>query len=148
MVWDVILQTAAEMIVGAAVGAAVGYGVAAIIEALSVAFERLWKNFVATSKQIWGYVTEATEHYLALVAQFLDNNWPEIESYLRQEFGYRNEWLLATFKHGLDTVVAFVDPKQTYREPFLISVRPLDNKYDGIQLPSVQNPMVTKLSLS
>ncbi|MGK7902993.1 MAG: hypothetical protein AB4352_16600, partial [Hormoscilla sp.] len=71
MVWDILLQAAAEVFVGAAVGAAVGYGVAAIIEGLSRAFTRLWENLVASAKAIFGAVREATQRYLALVAQFL-----------------------------------------------------------------------------
>lgn len=83
---------------------------------------------------------------MALVAQYLDNNWSEIQSYLRKEFGYRSEWLVAVFRDDLDTIIAFIDPKQTYRQPFVVSVRPLNNEYGGIQLPTVQNPIVTKLS--
>ena len=59
MVWDILLQAAA----GIFIGAAVGYGLAAIVRALSRAFARLWENLVATTKEIWGYITEATQHY-------------------------------------------------------------------------------------
>ncbi len=142
MVWDILLQAAAAFVLGAAAG----YAFAAIVEALSRAFARLWENLVAAVKEIWGYATEATKYYLALIAQFLDKNWPEIESYLRQEFGYSREWLLAVFQDGLDTILAFVDPRQTYREPFVMSVRPV-NQEEGVQLPTVQNPMVTKLTV-
>ncbi|MCU0517505.1 MAG: hypothetical protein MUC60_11725 [Oscillatoria sp. Prado101] len=109
-----------------------------IVEALSRAFARLWENLVAAVKEIWGYVTEATKYYLALIAQFLDNNWPEIESYLRQEFGYSREWLLAVFLDDLDTILAFIDPRQTYREPFVLSVRSV-NQEEGVQLPVEPN---------
>ncbi|HIK09666.1 MAG TPA: hypothetical protein IGS52_05270 [Oscillatoriaceae cyanobacterium M33_DOE_052] len=142
MVWDILLQAAAAFVVGAAAG----YAFVAIVEALSRAFARLWDSLVATVKEIWGYVTEATKYYLALVAQFLDNNWSKIESYLRQEFGYSREWLLAVFQDGLDTILAFVEPGQTYRPPFVISVRPV-NQEEGVQLPTVQNPIVTKLTV-
>lgn len=147
MVWDILLQAAAEVFVGAAVGAAVGYGVAAIIEGLSRAFTRLWENLVASAKAIFGAVREATQRYLALVAQFLENNWPQIESYLRREFGYRSEWWLAVFKHGVDTIRALGDPNQSYRQPFVVSLKPV-NGQESVQLPTMQNPLVTSLTLS
>jgi protein tyrosine/serine phosphatase len=84
--WNILLQVAAAFVVGAAVG----YGFATIVEALSRAFSKLWENLIIASQEIFGYLREATKYYLALVAQFLDNNWSDIESYLRQEFGYLN----------------------------------------------------------
>ncbi len=143
MVWDILLQAAAAFFIGAAAG----YAFVEIVEALSRAFSRLWENLVATVQEIWGYVTEATKYYLALIAQFLDNNWPEIESYLRQEFGYRREWLLAVFQDRSDILLAFIDPNQTYKQPFVISVKSV-NQEEGVQLPTEQNPFVTSLSLS
>ncbi|GET38495.1 hypothetical protein [Microseira wollei] len=142
MVWDLLLQAAAGFILGAAVG----YGVAAIIDALSRAFAELWKNLVAATRAIWGYVTEATEYCLASIAQILDNNWSEIEYYLRQEIGYRREWLVAVFRDGLEVFVVFVDPSlsQGRSVPFKIGELPPGNE---AQLPSVQNPIVTELKL-
>lgn len=146
--WDIILQGIGEIVLGAAVGAAVGYGVAAIIEGLSRAFAKLWENLVAAAKTIFSYVTEATQHYLASIAQYLDRNWSDIEYYLRQEFGYRrSEWLLAVFRNGLDTVLAFVDTTQTNRKPAIISLKPVGNQKD-VQLPTVQSqPIVAVLTL-
>ena len=146
MVWDIILQAAAEVFVGAAVGAAVGYGVAAIIEGLSRAFARLWENLVASAKTIFRYLTDATQRYLALVAQFLDNNWPQIESYLRQEFGYRSEWLLAVFRHGIDIILALGDPRNMNRQPIVISLKPLKDQ-QNVQLPTMQSPIVATLTI-
>lgn len=141
MVWDILLQVAAGFIIGAAAG----YAFAAIVKALSRAFAYVWEQLVAGIQQIWGYVTEATKYYLALVAQFLDNNWPEIKSYLRQEFGYRSEWLLAIFRDGLDVIVAFVDPKRSDMQPVMISLKPLED--EDVQLPTMQNePIVAVLS--
>ncbi len=141
MAWDILIQAAAGLLLGAAAVYAFG----AIVEALSRAFANVWEQFVVGIKQIWGYVTEATKYYLALVAQFLDNNWPEIESYLRQEFGYRSEWLLAVFRDGLDVIVAFVDPKRSDMQPVMISLKPLEDQ--DVQLPTVQNkPIVAVLS--
>jgi len=97
MVWDILLQAAA----GFLVGAAVGYGVSAIIDALSRAFANLWRGFVASAKAIWGYVSEATEHLYAVVSQILDNNWSEIQSYIRREFGYvLSSYLVVLFRQG------------------------------------------------
>ncbi|NER38449.1 MAG: hypothetical protein F6J93_31605 [Oscillatoria sp. SIO1A7] len=146
--WDIILQGIGQIILGAAVGAAVGYGVAAIIEGLSRAFAKLWENLVAAAKTIFSYVTEATQHYLAIIAQYLDRNWSDIEYYLRQEFGYRrSEWLLAVFRNGLDTVLAFVDPTQTNRKPAMFSLKPLEN-HEEVQLPSAQSqPIVAELTV-
>ena len=141
MVWDILLQAAA----GFLIGAAAGYAFAAIVEALSRAFAYVWEQFIGGIQQIWGYVTEATKYYLALVAQFLDNNWPEIKSYLKQEFGYRSEWLLAVFRDGLDVIVAFVDPKRSDMQPVMISLKPLEDQ--DVQLPTIQNkPIVAVLS--
>lgn len=144
--WDIILQGIGQIVLGAAVGAAVGYGVAAIIEGLSRAFAKLWENLVAAAKTIFSYVTEATQHYLATIAQYLDRNWSDIEYYLRQEFGYRREWLLAVFRNGLDTVLAFVDPTQTNRKPAIISLKPVEQQ-EEVQLPTVQSPIVAVLTL-
>ncbi|NJR76750.1 MAG: hypothetical protein HC773_30825 [Scytonema sp. CRU_2_7] len=122
--WDILLQAAAAFVVGASVG----YGFAAIVEALSKAFARLWQNLVIASQEIFGYLREATKYYLALLAQFLDNNWSEIESYLRQEFGYRSEWLIGIFRDGLDVLIAIADPKQQHKDPVVISITALDSK--------------------
>lgn len=142
--WDILLQAAAAFVVGAAVG----YGFAAIVEALSRAFATLWENLVIASQEIFGYLTEATKYYLALVAQFLDNNWSEIESYLQQEFGYRSEWLIGIFRDGLDILIAIADPNQQYKDPVVISITALDSKQQAeVQLPTVQNPIVTLLTV-
>lgn len=143
--WDFIFQTAAEILVGAVVGAAVGYGVAAIVEALSRAFARLWENLVAVAKEIFGYVKEATQRYLALIAQYLDNNWPQFEAYLRQELGYSNDWLIALFQEGQDAFLAVANPRTYQNQSLLFS---LGIAEDQIQLPSRQNPIATRLSLS
>ncbi len=143
--WDAIFQAATEILVGAAVGAAVGYGVAAIVEALSRAFARLWENLVAVAKEIFGYVKEATQRYLALIAQFLDNNWDEIEAQLRAQLGYSADWLIAIFQEGRDAFLQIAHPR-TYQNQSLIFS--LGIAEDQAQLPSRQNPIVTRLSLS
>lgn len=142
---DVILQAAAEILIGAAVGAAVGYGVAAIVEALSRAFARLWKNLVESAQEIFGYVREATQRYLALIAQFLDNNWHEIEAQLRAQLGYSADWIIAIFQEGRDAFLQIAHPR-TYQSQSLIFS--LGIAEDQAQLPSQQNPIVTRLSLS
>ncbi len=139
--WDILLQAAASILLGVAVG----YGVAAIVDALSRAFARLWRNLVASAKEIFGYVREATERYLALLAQYLDNNWPEIEAYLRAELGYSSDWLIAIFQQGNDAFLAVANPR-TYQEKSLLFS--LGVAEDQVQLPSEQNPIKTELSLS
>lgn len=143
--WDAIFQAAAEIFVGAAVGAAVGYGVAVIVEALSRAFARLWENLVAVAKEIFGYVREATQRYLALIAQFLDNNWYEIEAQLRAQLGYSADWIIAIFQEGRDAFLQIAHPS-TYQSQSLIFS--LGIAEDQTQLPSQQNPIITRLSLS
>lgn len=143
--WDAIFQAAAEILIGAAVGAAVGYGVAAIVDALSQAFARLWKNWVASAKAIFGYVKESTERYLALLAQYLDNNWPGIESYIRAELGYSSDWLIAIFQKGRDAFMVIANPKTVQHKSSIFSLGAAE---DQVQLPSLQNPIATRLSLS
>ena len=139
--WDIVLQAAASVLIGAAVG----YGVAAIVEALSRAFARLWKNLVVSAKEIFGYVKEATERYLALIAQYLDNNWSEIESYLRAELGYSSDWNVAIFQKGKDAFLAVANPRTYQDESLLFSLGVAEGE---VNLPSKQNPIVTTLSLS
>ncbi|ALB42143.1 MULTISPECIES: hypothetical protein [Nostocales] len=142
--WDILLQAAAAFVVGAAVG----YGFAAIVEALSRAFANLWQHLVTAANEIFGYLRDATKYYLALIAQFLDNNWSGIESYLRQEFGYRNEWLIGIFRDGLDVLIAIADPKQQHKDPVVFSITALDTKQQAeVQLPTSQNPLVTVLNV-
>lgn len=142
---DALFQVAAEILIGAAIGTAVGYGVAAIVDALSRAFARLWENLVAATKEIFGYVREATERYLAQIAQYLDNNWSEIEAYLRSELGYSSDWLIAIFQEGKDAFLAVANPR-TYQNQSLVFS--LGIAEDQVQLPSMQNPIVRRLSLS
>jgi flagellar biosynthesis protein FliR len=96
MVWDILLEAAASLIIGAAVG----YGFAVIVEALSRNFANLWEDFVAIAQSLFSYVSEATKYFFATLIQSLENNWVEIESYLRQEFGYRRNWLVGIFREG------------------------------------------------
>ena len=139
MVWDILLQAAA----GFLVGAAVGYGVAAIVDALSRSFASLWRGFVASAKAIWSYVSEATEHFYAVVSQILDNNWSEIQSYIRQEFGYiLNSYLVVLFRQNTDVFVGFVDP-QDYKKTSYINVCKAP---DNAQLPQ-EGPVVAKLEI-
>ncbi|MGF1675566.1 MAG: hypothetical protein ACFCUV_18055 [Rivularia sp. (in: cyanobacteria)] len=142
MVWNILLQAA----VGFFVGAAVGYGVSAIIEVLSKAFANLWKEFVSAASILFEYLTDATKYYLALIAQFLENNWKEIESYLNQEFGYRTQWLITVFRHGVDTIIAFQDSKNLKKESRTISIKPMENQ-ENVQLPTMQDkPIIATLS--
>lgn len=137
--WDLVFQAAAAVLVGAAVG----YGVAAIINALSKAFAELWKNMVSEAKVIFGYISEATQHYLALIAQFLDTNWPEIEAYLRAELGYSSDWLIVVFQQAQEVFLAFANPKTSQGRSLSIGIAE-----DQAQIPSEQNPIVTRLKLA
>jgi hypothetical protein len=140
MVWDILLQIGASILLGAAVG----YGVATIIDALSRAFANLWEGFVDSAKQIWGYVTEATQHLLALIAQWMDQSWSDIEDYLRQEIGYRREWLVAVFAEEREMFVAFIDSSNSQGNSAIYSMGIVESGND-IQLPTNQNPVVHKL---
>jgi hypothetical protein len=139
MVWDILLQAAAGLLVGAAVG----YGVSAIVDALSRAFAKLWRGFVASAKEIWNYVSEATEHFYAVVSQILDENWSEIQNYIRQEFGYAlNSYLVVLFSQGSDVLVGFIDPQNQQKA----SAITLGEAPNNVQLP--EQGLVTNLTLA
>ena len=140
--WDMLFQA----VVGAAVGYAVGYGVAAIIDVLSRKFAQVWRELVATAKKIWSYVSEATQHFLALVSQFLDNNWPEITKWLRQELGYASSWVVALFAQGNEAFLVFGHPNNLQGQSGIISLGAV--KDTNVQLPRQQNPIVTTISLA
>jgi hypothetical protein len=142
MVWDVLLQIGASMLLGAAVG----YGVSAIINALSKAFARLWEGFVGAVQQMWGYITEATQHLLAVIAQWMDQSWSEVEDYLRQEIGYRKEWWVAVFMEEQEILVGFIDPLSSQGQSAIVSLGVLEQGRD-VQLPTSQNPIVHSLVL-
>lgn len=140
MVWNIIWQVGASILFGAAVG----YGVAAIVETLSSAFARLYEGFVEVTQQIWGYITEATQHILASIAQWMDQNWAEIEDYLRQEIGYRREWWVVVFQEMGELIVGFIDPLNSQNRSG-VSFGPVTD--ENVQLPTNQNPIVNKLTL-
>lgn len=138
MVWDILLQAAA----GFVFGAAVGYGVAAIVDALSRSFASLWRGFVASAKAIWSYVSEASEHLYAVVSQILDENWSEIQSYIRQEFGYvLNSYLVVLFRRDSEILVGFVDPRNQQKASCIT----LGEAPNDAQLP--EQGLVTELTL-
>lgn len=141
--WNILLQAAAGLLIGAAVG----YSVTAIIDTLSRAFAELWEDLVAGLQEIWGYVTEASEYCLATIAQILDNNWSEIKYYLRQEFGYIQECLVAVFLDGSEVLVEFIDHNSSQGESICFQIGELEPGTEA-QLPSSQNPLVTELSLT
>lgn len=139
MVWDILLQAAAGLLVGAAVG----YGVGAIVDALSRAFAKLWHGFVASAKDIWSYVSEATEHFYAVVSQILDENWSEVQTYIRQEFGYTlNSYLVVLFRQGAEVLVGFLDPQNQQKA----SAITLGEAPNNVQLP--EQGLVTNLTLA
>ena len=139
MVWDILLQAAA----GFVFGAAVGYGVAAIVDALSRSFASLWRGFVASAKAIWSYISEATEHFYAVVSQILDENWSEVQNYIRQEFGYvLNSYLVVLFRQGTDVLVGFLDPQNQQKA----SAITLGEAPNNVQLP--EQGLVTNLTLA
>ena len=92
--WNIFFQVAGGLLIGAAAG----YSAVAIIKALSRLFKSFWENLVAVAKEIWEYVSEATQYYFGLAAQFLEQNWSEIQSWLNQELGYARTWLVALLK--------------------------------------------------
>ncbi len=130
--WDVLLQG----LLGLAAGAAVGYGVYKIVEALWPRFVELWKGFVATAKEIFGYITEATEAFLASVAQFLQENWSELKSSLKEVFGYVEYVYVVLFKEGREILLGFVEPQQ--KQSTVMKLGPLEPG-TKIQLPEKQH---------
>ncbi|MFY7804038.1 MAG: ATP-binding protein [Limnoraphis robusta] len=77
--WNTVLQVAVSVIAGAVIGVAAGYGVPAIVK--------------------------ATQYCLALISRFLDENWSDIESDLRQELGNLRKWLIEAFRRGSNTII-------------------------------------------
>lgn len=141
MVWDVVLRMGVSLILGAAVG----YGVAAIVNELSKAFAKLYEGFVGAIQQIWGYITEVTKNVMASIAQWMDENWAEIEDYLYQEIGYRrSKWLIAIFQEAGELIVGFIDPLNSQGSS-AISLGVITDK--NAQLPTQQNPLVHELEL-
>lgn len=148
---DFIFEFLAELVIGLIsgivgffIGYAVGYGVAAIIEALSVAFANLYRNLVSSATKVFGFLKEATEHYLAVIAQQLDKNWSKIESQLRRELGYSTEWMIAIFSDQQKSFVQILHPRSYQEKSMMFSFGRADSK---AQLPSKQNPVMTVLSL-
>ena len=137
---DILLQSLAPILIGAAVG----YGVYKIVDTLSNAFVELWKGLVAVAESIFEYVSEATKHYFALVAQFLDDNWGEMASYLHQQLGFTKNWVIAVFQEGPEAFIAFINPQHSEEESVICSLGIVDNQ-ENIQLPSKQNPMFREL---
>lgn len=131
-------------LLGLAAVAATGYGVYKLVEALSPLFVEVWKRFVSIVKDIWGYVTEATEAFLASIVQFLDENWTEIVNDLRQELGYAQSLIMALFKEGREVLLGFAHPQQG--QSLITSIGVLEDQ--NVQLPSRQNPLVVELVLS
>lgn len=149
---DFIFEFLAELVIGLIsgvigffVGYAVGYGVAAIVEALSQAFARLYRNLVASAKKVFGYIKEATEHYLALIAQYLDKNWNRIEAQLRAQLGYSSDWIIAIFHEAQQSFIQVFHPRNYQSKSLLWSLTIAENQS---QLPTKQNPVVTTLSLA
>ncbi|MDJ1181407.1 hypothetical protein PJF56_21310 [Roseofilum sp. BLCC_M91] len=149
---DAIFEFLAQLVIGLIsavigffIGYGVGYGVAAIIDALSQAFARLYRNLVSSAKQVFGYIKEATEYYLALIAQYLDKNWDTIEKQLRNELGYSSDWLIAIFYEAQKTFVQIFHPQKIQGKSMLFSLKVATNQS---QLPTKQNPVVNILSLA
>ena len=134
--WGFIVQTAVQVIAGAVVGAAVGYGVAAIIDALSEKFTQVWQELVDSAKAIWGYVTEETQHFLALVSQWLENNWDEIAAYLRQELDYGKRCLVGVFEQDNEIFIGFADLDSRIEKPSpIVSISPVQ---ENVKIPPMR----------
>ena len=142
MVWNLLFQIGSSILLGAAVG----YGVSALIDALSQAFARWWEGLVDSAREIIGYVNEVTQHLLAAVAQWMDQAWTELEQYLRQELGFRREWLVAVFMEAREIYLGFIDPLSSQGESTIISLGVLEPGKD-VQLPTSQNPIAHMLIL-
>ncbi len=128
------------------VGATAGYCVAKVIDALSESFAELWRGLVAATKEIWGYVTEATEQFLASVSEFLDDNWSEIESSLRKQLGHTREWLVFVFQEKGEAGLGFMNPHQVQRGSSICTLDVVIDQ-ENIQLPGIQNPIESVLNV-
>lgn len=104
--WDILLRA----VIGAAVGAATVYAASKIIDALWPRFVDLWKSFVADVKEILGYITEATEVFLANIAEFIQEQWEDVKSLIREAFGYIEECIVFLFQEDDEVYLGFMNP--------------------------------------
>ncbi|WP_334191196.1 hypothetical protein DOP62_14130 (plasmid) [Synechococcus elongatus PCC 11801] len=140
--WDAIFQIGASILVGVALG----YAVAAIVNSLSQPFAELWKGFVKSAQYLWGTVKEATQHLLARIAQWLEQAWQSIESYLLLAIGYRRWWRVSFFTEARTAFIKFVDPLSQQNKSYLFSMGVLD-KNEEAQLPTQQNSIEHVLTI-
>jgi len=123
--WDILLNVL--------VGAAVGYAAYKIVEALWPIFVNLWEGLVAAVEDIFGYVAEATKDFLAGVAQFLQDQWTEIQSFIIETFGYISECIVFLFEQDREAYLGFMNPSNQETAIGLIGQAP-----GNVQLPKQQ----------
>ncbi len=123
--WDILL--------GAVIGAVAGYAAYKTVDALWPRFVDLWEDFVAVATEIFEYLTEATENFLAHIAEFLQDQWSEIKSFAVEEFGYIKECIVFLFKQDGEVYLGFMnsDTEET-------SIGSIGQAPSDVQLPTQQ----------
>jgi len=135
---DILLRA----VIGIAAGAATVYAASKIIDALWPRFVALWDGFISAAKEIFGYLTEATEVFLANVAEFLQDQWDEVKSLIRETFGYISECIIFLFKQDEEIYLGFMNPSTEET-----SIGSIGKAPDNVQLPTEQ-VLAAELELS
>ncbi|EDN70599.1 secreted protein [Beggiatoa sp. PS] len=130
--WDVLFNA----LLGAAAGAAAGYAAYKIVEALWPKFVKVWEGFVASAQEIFGYITDATKDFLASVTKFLQDNWSEMKSSIRETFGYIQECVVVLFGEGNEAYLGFLDSQENS------SISSLGQAPSNVQLPNPNNQVL------
>ena len=127
--WDSLI----EVLVGLVIGGVTVYAASKIVKELWPRFVRLWEDFVAKIKEIFGYITEATKTFLAEVVKFLQDRWSELKPLLIKAFGYISEFIVYLFQQDKDIFLSFANPKNPEINNSLIGN--IGEAPDNVQLP-------------
>jgi hypothetical protein len=134
--WDILLNVL--------IGAAAGYAAYKVVEALLPMFVSLWESFVEAVEEIFGYITEATKDFLAGVAKYLQDQWSEVKSFLREHFGYISKCVVFLFQQAGEAFMGFANPANSTQATPIVHIGPVQSS--EIQLPE-QQPIAHELWL-
>lgn len=122
-----------DILLNILVGAAVGYTAYKIVESLWPRFVSLWEGLVEATWSIFGYIVDATKDFLASVSKFLQDNWDDIKSFIRQSLGYLNECVVFLFEQNGEAYLGFANPSNQESVIGSIGIAP-----QNAQLPTQQ----------
>ncbi len=127
IMWDILLNVL--------IGAAAGYAAYKVVEALWPMFVSLWESFVEAVEEIFGYITEATKDFLASVTKFIQDQWSELKSFLREHFGYIRECVVFLFEQDGNAYMGFASTANSNESTPVIN---LGRAPPNVQLPENQ----------